>query len=135
MDIQPFLCLFTLMGTLFSTFSFFICLYVATTLGKRLRREVVLSEITRTYCEIREFNFKCRIFLQKFKTTPYYKLLGSFHSDLQRICINTDQIFLEAFISSDYQKLLHTQKALKTICSQIHSIMVEIEFRLKTVCR
>ncbi len=133
MSVQPFVFLITLLGTLFSVFSFCICLHVASTLGKRLKRENLLTEITRTYCEIREFNFKCRMFLQKLRPSPYFKLLGSFPSDLLRICLDTDQIFLEAFSSSDYQKLLHAQKALNAICSQIHSIMTEIELRLKSV--
>ncbi len=133
MSILPFLCFITLMGTLFSAFSFCICLQVATTLGKRLKKENLLKEITRTYCEIREFNFKCRMFLQKFRSSPHYKLLGTLPSDLQRIFHDTDQIFLEAFSCADCQKLLHAQKALNAICSQIHSIMTEIGFRLKTV--
>lgn len=133
MSVQPFLFLVTFLGTLFSAFSFCICLYVASSLGKRLKRENLLSEITRTYCEIRDFNFKCRMFMQQFRPSPYFKLLGTLPSDLQRICLNTDKLFLEAFSSTEYQKLLHTKKTLKAICSQIHSIMVEIELRLKTV--
>lgn len=133
MSVLPFLCLITLLGTLFSAFSFCICLHVASTLGKRLKRENLLKEITLTYCEIREFNLKCRIFLQKFHSSPYYRLLGTLPSDLQKISLNTDSIFLEAFNSYDCQKLLHAKKALDGICSQIHSIMVEISFRLKTV--
>jgi hypothetical protein len=133
MSDQPFQFLFNLLVAIFSVFSFCICLYLAAILGKRSRREILLAEIIRTYCEIREFSFKYRMFLQKFSSSPYYKVLGSLPSDLQRIFLNTDQIFLEAFNSSEYQKLLYAQKTLKAFCSQIHSIMAQTESRIKTV--
>lgn len=119
--------------TALSIFSFGVCLYVAHTLGKRLKRESLLAEIIGTYCEIREFNYRCKNFLRKLRLSPYYQLLGTLPSDLQKIDFDTNQVFLEAFSSSDFNTLLQTRSALSAISSRILQIMTCIEIRLRKV--
>lgn len=120
-------------GIILSIFSFGVCLYVAYTLGKRLKRESLLAEIISTYCEIREFNSRCKNCLQRLRLSPYYQLLGTLPSDLQKVYFDTNQVFLEAFSSSDFNTLLQTKAALSAISSRILQIMTCIEIRLRKV--
>lgn len=125
--------LLTVMGCIFSVFSFCVCLFVAQNLGRRLEREQILAEIIGTYCDIREFNSRCKIILQKIRSSPHSHLLGTLPSELQKVSFDTDQVFLEAFRSFDHKDLIQTKKALQAICLRIKQIMIIIELRLRKV--
>ncbi|HEX2959855.1 MAG TPA: hypothetical protein VHO70_23670 [Chitinispirillaceae bacterium] len=121
----------SILAGIFSTFSFCICLSVAKNLGKRLKRESLLGEVIAAYCEIREFNTRCKLFLHKISSSVYYQILGSLPSDLERVFTDTNQVFLQAFKSADEIKLMETKAALSAISSRLHNIMNNIELRLK----
>lgn len=132
-EISTSLTFISFLGTALSIFSFCICLYVAKTLGYRLQRERLLGEIIGIYCEIREFNTRCKIFLDKLRPSFKYQLLGSLPTDFQKVYSDTSLVFLEAFKSNDYEKLQQTKKALNSISSRLHSIMCAIEIRIRKV--
>lgn len=121
----------SILAGIFSTFSFCICLSVTKNLGKRLKRESLLGEVIAAYCEIREFNTRCKLFLHKISSSVYYQILGSLPSDLERVFTDTNQVFLQAFKSADEIKLMETKAALSAISSRLHNIMNNIELRLK----